>query len=101
MVALRWAVVWIVLSQLAGCATANTASITSVDVGMTQSQVIAILGQPKMRESYGGTEFLFYPNDAGDNVPIAFVEGHVTSIGRAAYDIVVRSNARSNTATAR
>jgi hypothetical protein len=101
MVTLRWAVIWIGLLQLAGCATSSRASITNVDVGMTQNEVISILGQPKMRETYGGTEFLFYPNDAGDNVPIAFVEGHVTSIGRAAYEIVVRSNARPNTANAR
>jgi hypothetical protein len=101
MVTLRWAVVWIGLLLLAGCATSSRASITNVDVGMTQNEVISILGQPKMRETYGGTEFLFYPNDAGDNIPIAFVEGHVTSIGRAAYEIVVKSNARSNTANAR
>jgi outer membrane protein assembly factor BamE (lipoprotein component of BamABCDE complex) len=63
---------------------------------MTQNQLLTLLGQPKMRETYGGTEFLFYPNDAGVSVPIALVEGRVTSIGRAAYDVVVRSKMQSD-----
>src|SRR5262249_42761977 len=92
------AVLAMVLSLLAGCAAGNSGAtdITNVEVGMTQNQVIALLGQPKMRETYGGTEFLFYPNDSGVSVPIAVVEGRVTSIGRAAYDIVVRSKTQSD-----
>jgi len=97
---LRW-VTLLVLLQLAGCAGANRPNITNVEVGMSQSQVISILGQPKRRETYGGTEFLIYANDAGNDVPIACVEGRVTSIGRAAYDIVVRSNGQASTAAAR
>ena len=94
----RNAVLWVVLSHLAGCAAANSGAtnVTNVEVGMTQNQVLALLGQPKMREAYGGTEFLFYPNDAGVSVPLALVEGRVTSIGRAAYDVVVRSKMQSD-----
>jgi outer membrane protein assembly factor BamE (lipoprotein component of BamABCDE complex) len=99
---LRSIVIWIALSQLPGCA-ADSSGATGVDVsnvavGMTQSQVVSILGQPQMREAYGPTEFLFYPNSSGSNVPIAIVDGKVTSIGRAAYDIVVRSKAQSDNA---
>jgi len=92
----------IALLQLAGCAaTSNSANIIDVEIGMTQSQVLSMLGQPQKREAYGGTEFLFYVNEAGGSIPIAIVEGRVTSIGRSAYDVVVRSKAQSNTANAR
>jgi outer membrane protein assembly factor BamE (lipoprotein component of BamABCDE complex) len=88
------------LSLLAGCAGASsgvtTADVSNVDVGMTHGQVLSILGQPQKREAYGPTEFLFYPSSSGSAVPIAIVDGKVTSIGRAAYDIVVRSKAQSD-----
>jgi hypothetical protein len=85
-----------VLVQIAGCASegAARADVSSVDVGMTQSQVLSILGQPQTREAYGPTEFLFYPAGGGGNIPIAIVDGKVTSIGRAAYDIVVQAKAQ-------
>jgi outer membrane protein assembly factor BamE (lipoprotein component of BamABCDE complex) len=93
------------LLQLAGCAgadgSATGVSISNIDVGMTQTQVLSILGQPRMRETYGGTEFLFYTNDIGSSIPIAIVDGRVTSIGRAAYDIVVRSKAQAGNVTPR
>jgi len=44
-----------------------------------------------MREAYGPTEFLFYTSSHGTSVPIAIVDGKVTSMGRAAYEIVVKS----------
>ena len=95
----RSAVVWFVLLQLAGCAAessgATRADVSNVEVGMTQNQVFSILGQPQMREAYGPTEFLFYTSSYGTSVPIAIVDGKVTSVGRAAYDIVVRSKAQS------
>ena len=69
--------------------------VSNVDVGMTQNQVLSILGQPQMREAYGPTEFLFYPGSSGSTVPVAIVDGKVTSIGRAAYEIVVQSKAQS------
>jgi outer membrane protein assembly factor BamE (lipoprotein component of BamABCDE complex) len=101
---LRSVAISLVLLQLAGCA-ADSSGVTGVDVsnvsvGMTQSQVLSILGQPQMREAYGPTEFLFYPNNSGNNVPIAIVDGKVTSIGRAAYDTVVRAKAQPDTAAA-
>jgi outer membrane protein assembly factor BamE (lipoprotein component of BamABCDE complex) len=97
-------VLWIALSQLAGCANggskATRVDVSNVAVGMTQNQVLSILGQPQKRESYGPTEFLFYTSNYGADVPIAIVDGKVTSIGRAAYDIVVRSTAQADTTTA-
>ena len=99
MINLRSIAIWLALSQLPGCAAGNGATgadVSNVEVGMTQSQVLSILGQPRMREAYGPTEFVFYPNSSGSNVPIAIVDGKVTSIGRAAYDIVVRSRAQSD-----
>jgi hypothetical protein len=48
-----------------------------------------------VREAYGPTEFLFYTSGYGTSIPIAIVDGKVTSIGRAAYEIVVRSKAQS------
>jgi outer membrane protein assembly factor BamE (lipoprotein component of BamABCDE complex) len=98
MLFLRCAVLWVVLLQLANCAGESSEAkvdVSNVEVGMTQSQVLSILGQPQIREAYGPTEFLFYPSSSGSNVPIAIVDGKVTSIGRAAYDIVVRSKAQS------
>jgi SmpA/OmlA family protein len=99
----RCAVLWATLLQLSGCAnTTNSSSVGSaknigdIDVGMTQNQVLSILGQPQLRETYGGTEFLIYDNDAGRGVPIAIVGGRVTSIGRAAYDVVVRSKGQAD-----
>jgi outer membrane protein assembly factor BamE (lipoprotein component of BamABCDE complex) len=73
------------------------ADVSNVAVGMTQNQVLSILGQPQKRESYGPTEFLFYTSSFGADIPIAIVDGKVTSIGRAAYDIVVRSKSQPDT----
>jgi outer membrane protein assembly factor BamE (lipoprotein component of BamABCDE complex) len=89
----------IALLGAAGCAgdtssSASTASINNIEVGMTESQVLSTLGQPQKREAYGGTSFLFYTDASGTTVPVAIVGGRVTSIGRAAYDIVVRSQAQ-------
>jgi hypothetical protein len=84
---------------VAGCAGANSgpsiASISNIEVGMTESQVLSIMGQPRKRKTYGGTSFLIYGDDAGTSVPIGIVGGRVTSIGRAAYGIVVRSQAQT------
>ena len=95
----RLAVALLAFLAVAGCAGANggptVANISNIEVGMTESQVLSILGQPRVRETYGGTSFLIYADAAGTNIPIAIVDGRVTSIGRAAYDIVVRSQAQT------
>ena len=96
MLVLRSAVVWVMLLHLTGCAGTTGGNVTDIEVGMSQNQVISILGQPRMREAYGETEFLFYTGSTGNSIPIAIVGGRVTSIGQAAYDIVVRSSAQSN-----
>jgi outer membrane protein assembly factor BamE (lipoprotein component of BamABCDE complex) len=98
-------ILWVSLSQLVGCASgggseAARADVSNIAVGMTQNQVLSILGQPQKRETYGPTEFLFYRSNYGADVPIAIVEGKVTSIGRAAYDIVVRSKSQADTTAA-
>ena len=71
-----------------------------VEVGMTQNQVVSILGEPRMREAYGGTEFLIYRTGSHSTpdelMPIAIVNGRVTGIGRNVYDNVVRSKAQSD-----
>jgi hypothetical protein len=71
-------------------------------VGMSQNQVVAILGEPQRRETYEGTEFLIYPTDSGGGalnfMPIAIVGERVTGIGRNVYDNVVRSKAQSDLA---
>ena len=93
--------------QFAGCADTTTNSsvasaknIGDIDVGMTQNQVLSILGEPQLRETYGGTEFLIY-DSGGGGIPVAIVGGRVTSIGRTAYDVVVRSKAQSDSASPR
>jgi hypothetical protein len=76
------------------------ARLMNVEVGMTQAQVLAIVGEPQRRETYGGTEFLIYPTGAAnsslDFIPIAIVNGRVSGIGRNVYDNVVRSTAQSD-----
>ena len=87
----------VALLVAAGCGTKSgpsNVSVNNIEVGMTESQVLSILGQPQKREAYGGTSFLFYTDTSGTSVPVAIVGGRVTSIGRAAYDIVVRSQAQ-------
>jgi len=99
----RSAMLWFVLSQLAGCAGESSgairADVSNVEIGMTQNQVFSILGQPQMREAYGPTEFLFYTSSYGASIPIAVVDGKVkctrlrsggTSIGTIRSSILMR-----------
>jgi hypothetical protein len=76
------------------------AGLMNVEIGMTESQVLATMGQPQRRESHGATEFLIYATE-NDNktalinfIPIAMVDKRVTGIGRHVYDHVVRSKAQ-------
>jgi SmpA/OmlA family protein len=103
---LRNAAVWfalLVMSEGTGCAETNSnsagARLMDVEVGMTQNQVVSILGEPERRETYGGTEFLIYPASSSSPqnfMPIAVVGGRVTGIGRNVYDNVVRSKTQSD-----
>jgi hypothetical protein len=74
----------------------------NVELGMSQSQVLAIMGEPQRRETHGGTEFLLYATEEGDKtallhfIPIAIVDGRVTGLGRHVYDHVVQSKAKSD-----
>ena len=89
----------------AGCAgtsgSATAANINSIEVGMPESQVLSIMGQPRNRETYGGTSFLMYTDSTGASIPVGVVNGRVTSIGRGAYDVVVRSQAQTATGSVR
>jgi hypothetical protein len=96
------------IAVLAGGCSGNAGNqaaegLMNVEVGMTESQVLAIMGQPQRRESQGGTEFLIYATDNGSTaallnfIPIAMVDGRVTGIGRHVYDHVVRAKAQSET----
>jgi hypothetical protein len=79
-----------------------SAGLMNVEVGMSESQVLALMGQPQRRESQGGTEFLIYATDDRSTtallnfIPIAMVDGRVTGIGRHVYDHVVRAKTRSD-----
>jgi hypothetical protein len=95
--------VTLLLSGCSGSSNSNVrAGLMDVEVGMTESQVLAIMGQPQRRESHGATEFLIYATE-NDNktalinfIPIATVDKRVTGIGRHVYDHVVRSKAQSD-----
>ena len=69
---------------------------------MAQKEVLAIMGEPHRRETYGSTEFLVYPSNDGDKtalldyVPIAIVAGRVTGLGRNLYNTVVRSKTQTD-----
>jgi hypothetical protein len=104
---LRNAAVWLallIMCHATGCAETGSndpvTRLTDVEVGMSQTQVVSILGEPQRRETYGGTEFLIYPTgsdgSASNFVPIAIVGGRVTGIGRNVYDNVVRSKGQSD-----
>ena len=86
------------LSACSGSASRDPAvNLLNVEAGMTESQVLAIMGQPQRRERHGGTEFLIYASDGSnkvalvDFIPIAMVDGRVTGIGRRVYDHILRS----------
>jgi hypothetical protein len=98
-----WGAVALIWCFVAGCTDTNTADIgtkvMSVEVGMSRSQVLAILGEPQNKETYGATEFWLYAAGSGsvlDVFPVALVEGRVTGVGRNLYDNVVRSKAKSD-----
>ena len=107
MFTVRSVAVWfalVLMSQATGCSETSSndagARLLDLEVGMTQTQVVAILGEPQRRETYGGTEFLIYPTGPNSSalnfMPIAVVDGRVTGIGRNIYDNVVRSKAQSD-----
>ena len=95
----------ITIATLSGCSgSANrdpAANLLNVEAGMTESQVLAIMGPPQRRERHGGTEFLIYASDNSnkvalvDFIPIAMVDGRVTGIGRRVYDHILQSESES------
>jgi hypothetical protein len=88
------------LSACSGTASRNAqANLLNVEAGMTENQVLAVMGQPQRRERHGGTEFLIYANDSSNQVALvdftAMVDGRVTGIGRQVYDHILRSERES------
>jgi hypothetical protein len=80
----------------------KSTELAKVEIGMDQKEVLAIMGEPQRRETYGSTEFLIYPGDDGDKtalldyIPIAIVDGRVTGLGRNLYNTVVRSKTQAD-----
>src|SRR5262249_62241566 len=70
---LRVAVALLAFLAVAGCAGANggsmVASISNIEVGMTEGQVLSILGPPRARGRFCGTSFLFFAGTAGTSTP--------------------------------
>jgi hypothetical protein len=101
------AALWLMLTvpaAIGGCADTggSAANLMKVDVGMSRSEVVAIMGEPPKVDRQGSTEFLIYPGE-GDSAagtaniyPVAIVDGRVTGIGRGLYDQVVRAKAQSD-----
>jgi hypothetical protein len=66
------------LTILTGCATPVT-SLEAVHAGMTEDEVIRILGDPYGKELHDGTEFLIY-DLATDQVRAAMYSGALRSL---------------------
>jgi outer membrane protein assembly factor BamE (lipoprotein component of BamABCDE complex) len=68
-----------------------------VQIGMSRDEVVALMGQPQKRETYGKTEFLIYQtNEPGNFTPIGIVDGKVVGWGRNYYDNAVYSNVKAD-----
>lgn len=95
--------VWFTLASvglLAGCATADR--LNRVHIGMSQSEVIAVMGLPDSKSAQGNIEYLTYylSNESrpGDQpYSVRLVDGKVESFGRFAqlFDIYNRPVAGS------
>jgi hypothetical protein len=99
-------IVLALLLTIAGCSVNGSvtasAKVMTVETGMNQNEVLAIMGPPLRREIHGGTEFRIYSIDGVSEtallnfVPIAMVNGRVTGIGRNLYDAVVRAKTQTS-----
>lgn len=74
-------------------------------VGMTEAQVVELLGQPPKRERWGNTQFLLFETNymsfssSGRYTPVALVDGKVVSWDQAYYEKTVRARKHWNTET--
>ena len=74
-------------------------------VGMTEAQVIELLGKPPKRERWGNTQFLLFETNyfsldsSGRYTPVALVDGKVVSWDQAYYENTVRARKHWNTET--
>ena len=71
--------------------------IMHLDVWMTKSEVLQILGKPYKREVYGENEFLIYEtnyfakHEKEKYTPIFFKNGKIVGWGRNYYDDAIKS----------
>jgi outer membrane protein assembly factor BamE (lipoprotein component of BamABCDE complex) len=85
-----------------GQSSSHTNALMKVQVGMNRDEVIALMGQPQRRETYGKTEFLIYQtgnrssNEDKNFTPIAIADGRVVGWGRNYYDSTVYSKAQAD-----
>ena len=97
----------IVAVALVGCAVtpgydnaANNANTAKLSIGMTKAQVLDIMGQAAMNESYktksgGVMEFLMYANTFPQRrdshwTPICIIDGKLEGWGRNFYDDTIK-----------
>ena len=79
-----------------------TKALMNVKIGMSRDEVVALMGQPQKRETYGKTEFLIYQtNEAGNFTPIGIVDGKVVGWGRNYYDNAAYSNVKADVVRSR
>ena len=72
-----------------------------VKIGADRSAVIAQLGTPQRKETYGNTEFFFYnvpwqlAIGAVGRLPIAIADGKVVGFGKSNYESYLKNVDRS------
>jgi hypothetical protein len=75
----------------------NQSRINKLQIGMTRSEAIAVMGSPNKREAYGDTEFLIYRTEIEGPehltlTPIAIVRGKVAGWGRNYYESAIKAD---------
>lgn len=80
-----------------GCAkpAVRTEGVTQLEMGMSRAQVLSIMGEAQIVETYGNMEVLFFRGEhsAGpeDLIPVLIVDGRLAGWGRVAYESATRS----------
>jgi hypothetical protein len=75
-------------------------------IGMTRDQVVAIMGEPLSRETFGGSEYLLYRTEPRLNyyssdselTPVALLNSRVIGWGKAYLDNIAKSRAEAKAA---
>jgi hypothetical protein len=77
-------------------------ALTTIKIGMTRQEVIALLGEPQRQETIGKTELLTYrpslhAREAMNFSPVGIVEGKVAGLGPA-FEYQVKQGFKAATA---